>query len=233
MKITPLERRGSLSTGIAEQLKNAILAGELKAGERLPGQRELAMRFGASTASVREAVSVLVAAGLVDVSPGRGTVVCGLADNQPQFNGWLGVPGDTSHINDFLEARRLLEVFIIEKAIERGSSSQFANLHQALAQMESAISDPVKYSEADLAFHQKLAALAGNKVIIRIMNAIQAPMQQALNEGNKLHVRKSGHLRVSFESHVKLVKAIENGNKQVAIDCLDEMIQRATQLLSK
>ncbi|HCE65027.1 MAG TPA: GntR family transcriptional regulator, partial [Deinococcus radiodurans] len=63
--IRPLQKRRSIGADIAEKLQQLINDGTFKPGDRLPGQRELAQQFGTSLAGVREAISVLSAAGLV------------------------------------------------------------------------------------------------------------------------------------------------------------------------
>ena len=90
LEIQPLPKRHSLGADIAKQLQDMIYEGSFKPGDTLPGQRDLATQFGASLASVREAISVLAAAGLVDAQAGRGTTVLGVTDNPSSFAGWLG-----------------------------------------------------------------------------------------------------------------------------------------------
>src|SRR6266705_1177517 len=60
---------------IAEQIEKLILSGELQSGDRLPTERELAEQFQASRTAVREAMKTLAQKGLVNMRPGRGTIV--------------------------------------------------------------------------------------------------------------------------------------------------------------
>ena len=70
--------RGKLFEQIVAQIQGRIERGELRAGDRLAPERELAIAFGASRTAVREALKTLAQMGLVEMAPGRGTVV---ADN--------------------------------------------------------------------------------------------------------------------------------------------------------
>ncbi len=60
---------------IAEQIEKRILNGELRSGDRLPTERDLAEQFHASRTAVREAMKILAQKGLVEMRPGRGTIV--------------------------------------------------------------------------------------------------------------------------------------------------------------
>src|SRR5437588_2142723 len=68
-------RPSKLYEQIAEQIKQRILSGELRTGDRLPTENELAEQFGASRTAVREAMKTLTQRGLIETRPGRGAVV--------------------------------------------------------------------------------------------------------------------------------------------------------------
>jgi GntR family transcriptional repressor for pyruvate dehydrogenase complex len=233
LQIRPLGKRSSLSSDIAQQLHDMIVSATLKPGDRLPGQRELAQQFGASMASVREALSALAAAGLIDAKPGRGTVVLGMTDSNPQFHGWLGAAGSDADVADLLETRRLLESFLIRRVAQRATPDDVARLRGLLAQMENAVRDPEAYLEADLGFHMGVAEVAGNRVLVRIMRAIQAPMKWQIFQSNIRHMSRVGHLEISFETHVRLVAAIEQHDTAAAVQCLEEMLARANRLINE
>ncbi|HET7089537.1 MAG TPA: GntR family transcriptional regulator, partial [Anaerolineae bacterium] len=72
MKYTPIQAQ-RLYERIAQQVEQRLLTGDLKIGDRLPPERELAEQFGVSRTAVREAVKALRQRGLVEVQPGRGT----------------------------------------------------------------------------------------------------------------------------------------------------------------
>src|SRR5215472_12036264 len=71
---TPI-RSNKVYQQIAEQIEQLILSGKLRSGDRLPTERELAQQFQASRTAVREAMKTLAQKGLVDMRPGRGTIV--------------------------------------------------------------------------------------------------------------------------------------------------------------
>jgi len=233
MNIRPFPSRHSVAADIARQLHDLILSGELRPGDRLPGQRELADRFGTSLTCVREAISALASAGLLDVRPGRGTIVQGLRNATPQFDGWLGPASEEEELLELLEARRLVESFIVRRVAERATPEQKARLRELLQDMKKAVSDPETYLEADMAFHQGLADMAGNRVLARMMRAIHAPMKRQLYASNLQHMARRGNMMESYISHEHLVEGVERGDSEYAVKYLNEMVDRAERLLQE
>jgi GntR family transcriptional regulator, transcriptional repressor for pyruvate dehydrogenase complex len=123
--IRPIQKRQSLGADIAQQLQEMLINGTYKPGDILPSQRALAEQFGTSLATVREAVSIISAAGLIEAQAGRGTVVCATPDASG-FNAWLGAVNQLSDANEFLETRRLLEHYTISQAAINATSTQLA-----------------------------------------------------------------------------------------------------------
>lgn len=226
MDIRRIEKRASLSEDIAGQLYAAILSGSLKPGDLLPGQRELADRFGASIATVREAISVLVAAGILSANPGRGTVIQGIDSDGSRFHGWLGAPYDENEVFELIEARLVLETFFVRKAAGTLSSDALAELEEYVARMEQHVDDPEPYLEADAAFHRSLARCGRNSVLVRVVRALEVPIMHMCRPANEEHMKTYGDLRVSLATHKRLIEAMKSGDANEAVSCLEEMAGR-------
>ncbi|ADY27371.1 GntR domain protein (plasmid) [Deinococcus proteolyticus MRP] len=225
-QIQPLKRQPSVGASIAAQLQTLIQSGAYKPGERLPGQRQLAEQFGASLAGVREALSVLSAAGLVEARPGRGTLVRSVGDGEPTFDGWLGAVGDASELAELIEARRLLEAFTLREAARRITPEGAAELSAALEDLRAALGDPEAYVQADMQFHLCLARLAGNRVILRLMQAIQAPLTEQLRSSIS-HLSERGALAENFATHERLYLSVAASDPQQAQAAFDDMLRGA------
>lgn len=221
--IRPLPKRRSARADIAEQLQQLISGGTYKPGDRLPGQRELAQQFGTSLAGVREAVSVLIAAGLVDATPGRGTVVRSVTDSAPTFDGWLGVVGDEQEFGELVEARRMLEAFTISHAAAQATPAQVRQLRGAVDAMRGAMDDPTAYAEADMQFHLMLSEVAGNRVVTRLMRVIQRPLMEQLRR-SIAHLKATGQLEANLQTHVRIVDGIERGSADDAQRGFEDML---------
>ena len=221
----PLKSRSSLGSDIALALQKRIRDGTWKPGDVLPGQRELALQFGASLASVREAVSVLSAAGLLEAKAGKGTIVRSVGDAAPEFEGWLGVLGSGQEAAELVEARRLLEQHSVQQAAKTASSEDAAKLYGLLAQMHKAVRDhdAPAYAEADIAFHIGIAEIAGNRVIVRLMKSMHTALYQLFREG----VRRAfldAQIQTHFEMHRALTEAIVSHDHAGALTVLTDML---------
>ncbi len=227
----PVARRRSLGEDITAQLQRLIQDRTYPPGSTLPSQRELARMFGTSVSSVREAISVLVATGVLDARTGHGTVVCSITSSEPEFDGWLGVASDPGEFSELLEARRLLEEFTLHSAVSRLTPAARQALDGVLEEMRAALDDPERYVDADMRLHMMLAAVAGNRVVSRLMRAIQYPLRFQLT----LSVRKlyaEQRLSESLSDHEQMLAALYAGNAEHAVSFIDRMLGRADKLNS-
>ena len=221
--IRPLQKRRSIGADIAEKLQRLINDGTFKPGDRLPGQRELAQQFGTSLAGVREAISVLSAAGLVDARPGRGTVVRSVGGAVPTFDGWLGAVGDEQEFEELMQARRMLEAFTIAQAVARATPAQVSDLRGAVEAMRAVMGSAGAYAEADMQLHLLLSEVAGNRVVTRLMRAIQRPLMEQLRR-SIAHLQATGQLADNLATHERIVDGIERGDREEAQRGFDDML---------
>ena len=162
---------------VAHELLVLILGGHFGVGDRLPSERQLASRFGVSRPTVREALSVLEARGLVVTRKGSGTFV---ADREG-FGEAADGPPDDSPV-DFMETRLVLEVAVARLAGKRARSNR-DGLEEVRVSVEALerIADPEALpDELDRDFHRALARLTGNDYLIRLLEPMWETMSQAL-----------------------------------------------------
>jgi GntR family transcriptional repressor for pyruvate dehydrogenase complex len=224
-------RRENLPSTIAAQLRRQILAGELEPGARLPGHRELATMFAVSVGSVREAISMLISAGLVETYAGRGTFVAashGAAAARLESHppGGAGAALERREVEELVEARELIEVELAGMAAKRGTPEQIQRLRACVERMDVAASSPFDYPDADVEFHLALAEAAGNRYLLRAMLDIRTLLKQDMELGAEAAIRRFGDLRVSVESHRGLVDAIEAGDVELARETAGVIVRR-------
>ena len=167
--------RTKLFERIVAQIQGRIERGELHAGDRLPPERELALSFGASRTAVREALKTLAQMGLVDMRPGRGTVV---TDNtSAAMRSSLGLMLRVNHLRSpyaLVELREIIEPEIAALAAERATEAHIAALRDAVNTMERSLRLADAYIEADNEFHRTLALATRNPLIISLVDSIVA-----------------------------------------------------------
>ncbi len=151
---------------IVEQIQRRILSGELKVGDHLPPERELAEQFHVSRTAVREAVKTLSEKGLVQVRPGKGTFIANGTSQAVRHS--LGVMmkiGQIEGTNDLVEVREIFEPEIAALAAQRAGEEHIAVMREAIETMDAALADANAYIEADLDFHLALAEASQNSLI--------------------------------------------------------------------
>jgi GntR family transcriptional repressor for pyruvate dehydrogenase complex len=174
-----LVRTSRLYEQIVQQIEESIVKGDLKAGDQLPAERDLAQRFGVSRTAVREAVKALREKGLVEAYSGRGTFI---TDGTTQavrqsldLMVKIGQPEGSIHL---AEVRAILEPEIAMLAAIRIQQPELATMREAVAAMDRAGRNPETYIEADLDFHLALAEGAANPLILSLLDSIVALLRE-------------------------------------------------------
>jgi DNA-binding FadR family transcriptional regulator len=161
-----------LYSKIVDQIQRRVLAGELKVGDHLPSERELADQFQVSRTAVREAVKALSEKGLVQVFPGRGTFITNATSRAVRHSlGMLMKIGQADGTRDLVEVREIFEPEIAALAAVRAGEEHIAAMQEAVALMDNSLDDAEKFIEADLDFHLALAEASQNVLILTLIDS--------------------------------------------------------------
>src|ERR1700682_4944035 len=160
---------------VAMQIETRILRGELRSGDRLPTERELAEQFHVSRTAVREAMKILAQKGLVDMRPGRGTIVIDCSREAMQH--FIGLVmklklGQVGGSDNLVEVREILETEIAALAAARATDKEIAAMREAVKVMDESLHDADAFIAADNNFHEALAQATQNALIIILINSI-------------------------------------------------------------
>jgi GntR family transcriptional repressor for pyruvate dehydrogenase complex len=158
---------------IAKQIEQRILSGELRTGDRLPTERELAIQFQASRTAVREAMKTLAQKGLVDMRPGRGTIVIdGTSLAMRHSLGLMMRVGQLSSTVELVEVREILEPEIAALAAARAQEEQISAMRAAVEVMDASLNDADAFIAADNDFHRALASATQNELILALVDSV-------------------------------------------------------------
>ncbi len=158
---------------IAEQIEQLILNGELHSGDRLPTERELAEQFQASRTAVREAMKTLAQKGLVNMRPGRGTIVIDGTSKAMQHSlGLMIRVGQAGNSTNLVEVREILEPEIAALAATRAGEEDITAMQESVRVMDASLDDADAYISADNNFHQALAKGTQNVLILAFVDSI-------------------------------------------------------------
>jgi len=207
-------RHGTTAVEIAAHLRGMIHRGELRPGDRLPTERELARLFGVSRPTLRAGISSLSAVGVIRSRSGTGTFVAE-AEGSPSLDSgplhlMASLHGFTSA--EILEARRSLEMVIAGLAAERATAEQLAGMTEEITEMYASLDEPEKFLSHDMRFHQTVAAASGNRILTSLMNMV-ATIQF---ESRRKTIRQTKDLKELAERHRHVYCAIRNRSPEAA-----------------
>ncbi len=201
---------------IVEQIESSIGAGDLKVGEKLPAERDLAEQFAVSRTAVREAVKILHEKGYIEIQPGRGTFVTSSVPNsmRSSFDSLLRF-GSVDSAANLVEVREILEPGIAALAATRMTDEFLADMQEAVDTMD-ATDDVDLYVEADLDFHLALAEATQNPVIPAMMDSII----HLLREHRKRIGLATGGLERGQYHHKQVLAAVKRRDPAAAHEAM-------------
>ena len=198
---------GRISGEIVGQIKRAILGGQLTPGDRLPSERELAEQFGVSRVTVRDALRILEASGLIEIRVGArgGAIVTrpGAARVGEGLTHMLVMSAVTPA--DVTEARLVFEIGTIALICERANDDDIAALTRICERSEAALADGAFHVGISAEFHTRLALATHNPAIAMIMDSFQEPLIMSLRRAKETAPQMGVE---GTKEHWELVRAI-------------------------
>ncbi|KKB35573.1 FadR/GntR family transcriptional regulator [Bacillus thermotolerans] len=198
--------RKGVSEQVADNIKQKIQAGAYKVGEKIPGEREMAMELSVSRNTVREAYKILEAYGYLTVKHGTGVFIASPEEQIQKMTEAFFVSSD--HIKDFFAVRKILEEWTVKWVIENSDHAQFdelANIIEKSKEVAQGNCNFTQLAELDHEFHMTLANQSQNTVLIRIMNFLI----DLLSEVRMQTAQIPGRAAQSVQEHAKILEAIK------------------------
>lgn len=223
-------RQVSVSEQVAEELARRIIGGNWSPGEALPSARQLAVDFGVSALTVREAIQSLKGRGLVESRHGSGTYVTGPLHGDPVVP-WMLTPREAAEFRELSEARHLIEGIVIGLAADRRTPDDLQRLEKALMEMHDARTDAGRFLEADLDFHIALADAAHNRILLRTMLAIRGPVKRLMAARAVRDLERDGTLDQAIDDHDAIYRSVRAQEPLEGSAALDRIKARGGEYL--
>ncbi len=224
-----------ISDAVAASLERRILEGSLKPGDRLAPERELAIEFGVSRPSLREAIQKLASKGMVQSRQGGGTYVTDRLESTFS-DPWRDMIGTHPNLHeDLLEFRRMLEGQAAEWAAERATEADLQRIAQSFEALNDAFdaNDLERRSSTDIAFHQAIGEASHNALIGHLSSALLRLMHDniRLNLGELQSIPAAGSLLKS--QHAAIHNAIVERKPQAARSAAETHIDFVRETLAQ
>jgi GntR family transcriptional repressor for pyruvate dehydrogenase complex len=198
---------------IATQLIELIELQKLLPGDKLPPERQLAELLAVSRPSLREALHILQAQGIVQIKHGQGTFI-----QEPRVAQELraSLLSTTHGLNELFDAREVLEVPASKWAAEKATKEDIRLLRATLNQIDTITAiEPIDFDQLqalDAKFHLTIVGIAGNRFINQTLNVLQEVMKISM----ETTLRLPGRSEISRSEHNEILAAIENGDGDLA-----------------
>lgn len=152
---------------IVDNITNAILNGDLKPGDKIPTENELCTSMGVGRNSVREAIKILVSYGVVNIRRAEGTFISQGYDIKMLYPVLYGIILQKDSANQVVELRKIMDVGILQLAIDKLTAESLYRAQQALKNFECklAVLEAENIFAADVEFHMKLVELTENDLL--------------------------------------------------------------------
>jgi GntR family transcriptional repressor for pyruvate dehydrogenase complex len=214
------EERKTFSRKVVEHIHELIASGQLKPGDKLPSEREIAELMSVSRPTIREAFKILSAMGFLSIRQGHGVFVEKHGARLDNFASLLFLQTDT--IYELFEVRKMIETESAAKAAKRGTSHFLEQIlettrdcYEKVVAGQQFISKEERdkfLSETDQQFHLSIAEAAGNEVVIRVMTNLIDLLRESRMQSMKI----PGRVEQSLKEHMLIAEALVDRNVKLA-----------------
>jgi DNA-binding FadR family transcriptional regulator len=209
---TPPPDTRRLYRQIADQLTQLIAGGAYPVGTRLPPERELALQFGVSRPSVREALTALEVEGMVEVRGGSGVFV--LPPSGAPRRRAMPVPAPGPF--DVIRARWIVESEAAALAATHATPAQLQRLHDALRDMQASPSHNAAALDADHRFHLGIAEASGNSALVMVTQQLWDARRGPLYMQLESHFVGAQIWRAAVAEHSEILHGIASRDARAA-----------------
>lgn len=204
---------------VAEQIMNLIKDRELKSGDKLPNEFEMAQQLSVGRGTIREAVKILVSRNVLEIKRGRGTFVCrhpGIVDDPL---GFAFVKDKKRLALDLCEVRLMIEPEIAALAAMRVTDQELQELQEIEDEVADLCSRGEQHMAKDIEFHEKIAKISKNSVMPKLVPVIQAGVSVFIEVTDLALVRET------VRTHQLVVDAIRDRDSERARAAMVEHLQ--------
>ncbi|MGA2000463.1 MAG: FadR/GntR family transcriptional regulator [Terriglobales bacterium] len=219
-------RKDKVYDQVARKLEQFIRQ-ELKPGDKLPSERELAQSCKVSRSSIRDAMRKLELMGLVEPRQGAGTIVRDSSPNamvNPLFSVLMR---KRKHIAELLDVRIMIEPAIAARAAKHITPEQLARMEEILRRHGEKVTRGELAMEEDSEFHYTIAMAANNSVLLHVIDVLM----DLLRESRERNMQVEGRPQKSFEGHQRIFTALSRGDAKAAEAAMRRHLEAVMQLV--
>lgn len=203
---------------VMEQIKDMILNGTLKKGDKLPSERDLAEQLGISRASLREAIRCLEIIGLIESRQGEGNFI--RSSFQNTFFDPIAIMYvlNECQLKEVFQLRRVLETEIAIDAAKKVRDDELDYMKKLLDKMKTS-EDEDERVKLDIKFHYKIAEASRNNLILNILYSVSTIIDSFIKDARKIIINNKHKDDIDFQ-HMEIWKALKEHNPDKAEEAM-------------
>ena len=220
-KISYLKKVNNVSVvqQVIDNLTEAMLNRQLRPGDKIPTEAELAESMGVGRNSIREAVKILVSRNVVEIKRGRGTFVSETPGLMDDPLGFAFMEDKKSLALDICEVRMMIEPEIAALAALRATREQVEKIEEYAKEVEELFNQGKPYLEKDILFHAEIARATGNQVTTNLMPVIQSGISLFIDVTDYSIANKT------IVTHREVLEAIKRHDPQEASEAMKRHLE--------
>lgn len=206
--------------------------GELREGDKLPNQNDFAAQLGVSRSSLREALHTLALLGVIEQRPGAGTVIRAHTSAFLMENLYAPMVSGFGGALELIEARKVLEIAIVELAIDRAGEEEINKLGRITEKLSRLAADQMveEFRLMDIQFHYEIARAAHNRFLLHLFVTIRQFLNQFFAESFRL---EPDILKKAQKHHENIFLALKAGDKKRAKAEIEKHIKMGQTVVEK
>ncbi|GII96009.1 transcriptional regulator [Sinosporangium siamense] len=214
-----------LSELVAEQIRDFIVSEDLAENTRLPSERDLAVRFGASRPTVSQALRTLSLMGLVEIRPGSGAYVVHRPDRSMTASVSLMLELDKESVAELAELRLWLETIGVQEAVRRGAGGDLTEVRAAFERLKDGAGSASAWIAADTVFHATVVRRSGNPFLASIYESVHTAVIRYEYDPWIQSEKVPAWLKPSAAAkliaiHEPIMQALEQGDEEAALEAV-------------
>lgn len=227
-----MEKHQKAYRNVIDYFKKKIIEGELRPGEKLPPEREIAERLNVSRNSVREAIRIMDMTGVISSQQGSGNYITCEFQKSLAETMTMMFAMDQINYRQISQIRQALECLALSLAIEHASEEQIKAMEALVKELDKSMDDE-KNAMLDKKIHFTLAQASGNILVLDFLEACSGVIDAFIHDMREEILRTEERKNLLNEYHKKLVEALKEKDEKKGIDALEHHFAMIDEILER
>ena len=215
---------------VLDKIKEMMVSGSLKPGDRLPSERELSSKLEVGRASIKEALRILEILGLIEVKHGDGSYINkGRFHFFESFANTMGLLSELTAetMGDFLDFRRIWEIKCASLVVKNATDEDIKMMDIEIQRMKNGQHNETEFKAADINFHNFMCMASKDKSIMLVVQGLRNILITFFNNVYPLVCSDAKLSHTAYVAHYNIIQAIKHHDENEAVKAIEEHLHVA------